>query len=117
MASKLNYPPMPTADQCSKHERLPDFNNFPAFACWYPSMGGYVGKAIVVITPDVDPGENVRQPGDYDRCFDVYVWHNGKFPFSDDEYDQSVSPIRLHHCCPSEFIEFGEFVIEKQKEC
>jgi hypothetical protein len=80
----------PTADQCTNHDRVG-----PGIACWYPQMGGYVAKAIVV-------------PG---GCAEVYVWHDGSFPFSDDG-DAERSPAHLHHCNGQQFVEFGRFLSE-----
>jgi len=92
----------PTAEQCSTNARLPDVDGSPAYACWYPQMGGYVGKAVVVITPPANAG-------DYDTCFEAYVWHDGEFPFDEG------GPVRhLHHCMPSQFVDFGELVLKLQ---
>jgi len=58
-------------------------------------MGGYCGKAVAVLYKDIG-------------CFDVYVWHDGEFPFGDE------SPTRLHHCDPGQFVRFGEEIIKLQ---
>lgn len=84
---------MPTLDECEKQAQMPAVNGFPAYACWYPQMGGYVSRCIVVLTGG---------------CFDAYVWHDGDFPF-DDQY-----PRQLHHCDAGQFVEFGKFVLEAQ---
>lgn len=68
-------------------------------------MGGYVGRCVVVIY-------NNGEADDDESCFEAYVWHDGRFPFSDD--GDGGSPARLHHCMPSQFIDFGRFVLEKQ---
>lgn len=80
----------PTVEQCTQREQvdLPDGRR--GWACWYPQMGGYVGRAVAV--PD---GAG---------CFDVLVWHDGEFPFSD------ANPTELHHCDGSQFVEFGRFL-------
>lgn len=87
--------PEPTSDQCTSNESLTLADGRRAMACWYPQMGGYVGKALLV-----DDG----------GCVDVYVWHDGQFPFSGDDYDigPRENPVELHHCDPSQFIRFGE---------
>lgn len=93
----------PTTDQCSAHEviTLPDGQQ--AVAGWYPQMGGYSGRCLIV--PDLE------SPG----SVDVYVWHNGDFPFKGydaDEYfpgEPVRSPSRLHHCDPDQFVGFGKF--------
>jgi hypothetical protein len=64
-------------------------------------MGGYVGKCVVVIE---DPS------GEYNSCFDAYVWHDSEFPFG----DQDREPVCLHHCDAEQFIRFGELVLRKQ---
>lgn len=79
----------PTAEQCSANEQL---LGRKTFACWYPQMGGYASKCIIILNEN---GE----------CFDAHVWHDGKFPFNDGE-----SPVVLHHCCAEQFIEFGQMV-------
>lgn len=86
----------PTSQQCTDKARVEDIGGEPAFACWYPQMGGYVGKALV----------NLCNTG----CFDVYAWHDSEFPFAGDD------PVLIHHCDPDQFIRFGELVKTKQKE-
>jgi len=71
------------------------------FACWYPQIGGYVARCIVVPIS--------RGAGDQGFCFDAFVWHDGEFPFSDEDR----SPAMLHHCSANQFIEFGELVLGK----
>lgn len=56
-------------------------------ALWYPQMGGYAAKAVTVLLAS-------------DSCHDLYVWHDGDFPFSGDE---DRAPIQLHHCDPEQF--------------
>ena len=56
-------------------------------------MGGYVGASVVLL----DKSEGAT-------CFDVYIWHDGEFPFSGKE------PHILHHCEAEQFIEFGRRV-------
>ena len=85
------HPPEPTSDQCNAHARLPDFDGLPAYACWYPQMGGYCGKCVVVVETTTGHG-----------CFAVFVWHDGQWPFGDEQ-----SPAYLHHCSPDQFEDFG----------
>jgi hypothetical protein len=61
-------------------------------ACWYPQMGGYSGKAVAV--------------SDDTGCVDLYVWHDGEFPFTGDD-DGPAPPVEVHHCDPEQFIQFG----------
>lgn len=100
------HPAEPTADQCEKRAQLPDFNGRKAFACWYPQMGGYVGKCVVVLEQD---------PDHCDVCFEAFVWHDGAFPFSEDGEQPYDPPAHLHHCMPSQFISFGAWVLRLQE--
>ncbi len=78
----------PTAQECTDHAQVGE-----GVAAWYPQMGGYTGKAVVVPV------------GDGSGCCDVHVWHDGGFPFGDGE-----KPVSLHHCNGRQFIEFGMFL-------
>jgi hypothetical protein len=80
----------PTAGQCSAKEVLERTGERVTFACWYPQMGGYVGKCVVEL--------------DASGCFDAHVWHDGEFPFDGGE------PRVVHHCDAEQFIRFGELV-------
>lgn len=91
----------PTIEQCEMHVAVLSPHNQPGIACWYPSMGGHPAKAIVVPLPTND---------DTDMCFDVYVWHDGEFPFKGEGDWGKRPPTELHHCSPDEFIEFGGFL-------
>jgi hypothetical protein len=88
----------PTADECSNHAEVHLGNGIAGRACWYPKMGGYVAKAVVVIDPS--------------DCIDVYVWHDGDFPFDGHcQYcGEPRGPVVLHHCEPDDFVRFGEFL-------
>jgi hypothetical protein len=83
----------PTSQQCTDNVPIQLDDGQTGYACWYPQMGGYVSHCIVV---GAGGGE----------CFEAYVWHDGDFPFSDDD----VSPRELHHCDAGQFIRFGEWV-------
>jgi hypothetical protein len=91
------HPPKPTTEQCSQNARLPDFWNKPTYAFVYPQMGGYWGPAVVVLERD---------------CFDVFVWHDGEFPFDE---DHGSSPACIHHCMAQQFVDFGEKVLALQE--
>lgn len=95
-------PDEPTPDQCSERTRFA-WDGFQAMACWYPQMGGYVGKCVVVNASDPDAD-----------CFDAYVWHDGAFPFSDDGEGERRQPVRIHHCIADQFIGFGNAVLKLQ---
>lgn len=56
----------PTHDECKAHARIALDDGKTGVACWYPQMGGYTAHAVIVL----DAG-----------CVDVYVWHDGLFPF------------------------------------
>jgi hypothetical protein len=83
----------PTAEACSAGTLTTVVVNgerIEGYATWYPQMGGYGAKALVIPSGG---------------CFDVLVWHDGEFPFGDGR-----KPASLHHCDARQFIEFGEFV-------
>lgn len=87
----------PTWQQCNENQRVFENENNVGYAIWYPQMGGYVGKAVVVMG---------REP---DSCVDVFVWHDGEFPFGDGD------PVEIHHCDPNQFIEFGTTLLRLQQ--
>lgn len=82
----------PSSDDCHSNAEV-DVNGERGFAAWYPTMGGYVSRCVIV-PPTDEPG-----------CYEVYVWHDGDFPFSD-----GGNPRHLHHCDPDQFIRFGELL-------
>lgn len=82
------HPPLPPSDDCKNRIRS-TWHGLPTLACFYPQMGGYHGKCVVVPAGD---------------CFDVYIWHDGDFPFGDSE------PAVLHHCNPEQFVDFGNAI-------
>ena len=88
----MNPPEEPTHEQCSAKAELQIDDGRKAYAAYYPQMGGYVGKCVIIL--DGNGG-----------CFDAWVWHDGEFPFSTGQ-----KPSYLHHCDPGQFIEFGELV-------
>ncbi len=87
----------PTSQQCSDNS-IVNVDGVKYTAAWYPQMGGYVGKCLIT------PESSTMGP-----CFQVYVWHDGAFPF-DDDYGDGVGPVSLHHCAADQFIEFGELL-------
>lgn len=94
-----NPPPEPTQHQCSNNTELTwpgsEGTEHRGTACWYPRMGGYHGKAVAEV--------------DGDGCVDVYVWHNGEFPFGT-ELNPERPPVELHHCEGDGFVRFGYFL-------
>lgn len=103
MAERV-YPQEPTADQCTRKAPL----GGAWFAMWYPSMGGYVGKAAVWIG-DLTIG-----------CVEVLVWHDGEFPFDGSALDgwtgQPRIPVSLHHCDVGQFRTFAADVEVLQQQ-
>lgn len=85
--------PEPTHQECTDHAPVG-----PGVAVWYPQMGGYRGKAVVVLD------------GEGHGCCDVYVWHDGNFPINSADQD-APNPAVLHHCNGQQFIEFGMFLV------
>lgn len=101
----MEYPPHPPGEHCNSNHRF-EWDGKRCMACWYPQMGGYAAKCVIVdCGTDAVSGE--KEPG----CFDAYVWHDGEFPF--DEGD-SRQPARVHHCMASQFVDFGEEVLRFQ---
>jgi hypothetical protein len=105
-------PPEPTSEQCTKNALIKWRDEYcgtelTGFACWYPQMGGY--GAHCVIEPG---GRDARHPEDgADRCFEAWVWHDGEFPFGDEQ-----KPAHLHHCLAGQFVTFGQTVMAKLRE-
>lgn len=95
----------PTPEQCSNHDRVYDIGHKVGYAIWYPQMGGYVGKAVAVLDHEWIEHSNGSRVG---GCIDVYVWHDGDFPFG----DERSGPITIHHCDPDQFVAFGEKLSE-----
>lgn len=92
----------PTADQCSTCGAVEVTSPSVGFAAWYPQMGGYVGKCVVSYSQGDDGCLG---------CFDATVWHDGEFPFDEED---GRGPVRLHHCSAAQFIAFGLEVAESQ---
>lgn len=95
-----NTPEEPSGDDCVNRKTWED-GNWLLMACWYPQMGGYVGRCVVRTT----------RFDDGDGCFEAFVWHDGEFPFGD-----GANPARLHHCSPDQFTRFAEEVSELQRK-
>lgn len=91
----------PTADECNTKAKVCEDDMRIGYAIWYPQMGGYSGKAIVI----------VNKSEGHNSCFEAYVWHDGEFPFSDDGgVWEKTGPVNIHHCDPDQFISFGKAV-------
>lgn len=84
--------PEPTSQQCTDKARLTLDDGRPAHAIWWPKMGGYGGRALVV--------------GHTGGCGEVYVWHDGEFPFSSDG-PRGRQPVQIHVCDPEQWVELG----------
>jgi hypothetical protein len=89
----------PTSDQCSENVIVTETENTVAMACWYPQMGGFSAHALAVMYKETD------------SCVDVYVWHDGDWPFHDGK-----SPRIIHHCDPEQFINFGKKLLETMQK-
>jgi hypothetical protein len=87
----------PTGDECTSHAGI-TVGERVGYACWWPQIGGYWGKALAL--PDEDD------------CIDVFVWHDGDFPFDGHCQHCRVdrSPVVLHVCDPGHFVRFGQFL-------
>lgn len=93
----------PTYEQIRDNAKVAEDDLKIAYACWYPQMGGYLGKCVMILS---------KQPN---TCFEALVWHDGEFPFSNG-YDHHSQPVRIHHCDARQFIEFGTIVFKLQRE-
>lgn len=94
----MELPFEPTSEACNRRERITVCINGRAvtgYAAWYPQMGGYCGKALAVPNDPESRG-----------CVDVFVWHDGEFPFCGSEQ----APREIHHCDASQFAEFSTFL-------
>jgi hypothetical protein len=89
----------PESEQCSTNGKVYETDSQVGYAIWYPQMGGYVGKAVAVMDKQWCENGHSRIGG----CIDVYVWHDGEFPFAEEE----CQPKKIHHCDPEQFIRFG----------
>lgn len=92
----------PTGEECTAKTKVYETENDIGYAMWYPQMGGYAGKCIVVLNKQWMDGGHYRIGG----CFEAHVWHDGEFPFSESD----GVPAHIHHCDPEQFIRFGEAV-------
>lgn len=95
----------PTAEQCSNKEKVFEDDTKIGYAVWYPQMGGYVGRAVAIFDKQYRSG--AAQGG----CIDVLVWHDGEFPFGEND----DTPREIHHCDPEQFIEFGKTLSKLNK--
>jgi len=94
----------PTSEQCTNKQIVFENDNRIGYACWYPQMGGYSGHAIAVFDKEWILYDHGSTEG---GCIDVFVWHDGDFPFGEEGDEQ---PRRIHHCSPEQFIGFGQFL-------
>lgn len=85
-------PRKPTPEECNTKAEVDGGRAF-----WFPQMGGYVGKAVAKVGK---------------CCVDVWVWHNGQFPFDGDcqSCGDERQPVRLHMDDGHEWRAFGEFL-------
>lgn len=96
----------PTGDECDKNSVIFETENQIGYAIWYPQMGGYSGTAVAVMSKS----GTVMGSISIDTCVDVYVWHDGEFPF------EGESPKELHHCDPMQFVHFGNKLASLQEK-
>lgn len=108
MDSRFNNPDLPlepSPEECSSRAKIFENENRVGFATWYPQMGGYRGKAVVIFEKGWTEDKNGTRRG---GCMDVLVWHDGEFPFRGESDPRP--PVSLHHCDPSQFVQFGEWM-------
>lgn len=85
-ADQPDHPLLPTPEQCDTRAQVGDH----LWAFWWPSMGGYAGRAVVRSAPD-------------DCCQTIWLWHDGEFPNDD-------HPKRFTIDDPGELVSAGEFL-------
>lgn len=79
-------PRRPTSEECNTKAEVDGGRAF-----WFPQLGGYVGRAVARVDK---------------CCVDVWVWHDGQFPFA----EECRSPAHLHMDDGHEWKAFGEFL-------
>ena len=84
--------PEPTADDCTQMADLPLPDGRTGTALWWPQMGGYAGKCVAAVD---------------DGCVDLWVWHDGRFPFSGSGDPWGQPPVEMHVDDPEDFVRFG----------
>lgn len=92
----------PTTEECSLNTKVLEDDYDIGYAIWYPQMGGYVGKALAIF----------RKSENGHGCIDVYIWHNGEFPFTG---EGDINPVKIHHCMAEQFITFGETLMKLEE--
>lgn len=106
--SDINYDKdikQPTVDQCTAREKVYEDDDTVAYAIWFPQMGGYCAMCVAIFDKQ---WYITRGGGAVGGCVDLLVWHNGDFPFSDEDQN----PRKLHLCDPHQFIDFGKALAE-----
>jgi len=95
-------PREPTGDECNRNAIVFESDDTIGYAIWYPQMGGYAGRAVAMMDKQWVETDHGATGG----CIDVFVWHDGDFPFGEGE------PRVIHHCDPQAFMEFGKTLTE-----
>lgn len=98
----------PTGDECNEKAIIYENDKEICRALWFPQMGGYSGKAVAVITKRIEGMDDLDG-----GCVEVYVWHDGEFPFKG---DSSRPPYNIHLCDPDQFIGFGNLLSKWNNE-
>lgn len=95
MTTKIRQP---APEECSDRSVVELGDGRTGRAFWYPPMGGYVARALAV--------------SDDDGCVDVYVWHDGQFPFTGhcQSCGDERSPVLIHHADGDDWVRFGVFL-------
>lgn len=80
----------PAAEQCSARGEV-EADGRRGIAGWWPQMGGYAGKMVILADPD--------------GCLDVLVWHDGEFPFDGTCHGCEAPriPARIHVTDPDQW--------------
>lgn len=96
----------PTSEQCTANEKVHETETEVSYAIWYPQMGGYGAHALITLSKN---NPDRKDPDKDDPCFEAYIWHDGEFPFSNQQ------PARIHHCSANQFIRFGTTILSLER--
>lgn len=94
----VTAPRQPTAEECGSYAEVDGGRAF-----WWPQMGGYVARAVARV----------------DKCHvEVWVWHDGQFPFSGDctSCGWTREPVHIHMDDGFEWVALGTFLNRLQDD-
>lgn len=97
----------PTQEQCRNRQTWND-GGFKCIAFYWPQMGGYSAKAVAQVNTEEEDSS----------CVIVFVWHDGEFPFTEDDRvdgnGKAKSPAKLHICDFGDWLQTMELLSQFQ---